>query len=410
MKAIKYIAFALLFVAGCTGHTADETFLIADKSEIFADGVNSVTFGVDFLGADVTAGSEIMVDGEPLEGNVFTTETAGRYTFTAVYDGIESLPVTITAREAVLTLSSQYRADGDVSHFTIRATYGTVDVSTDEGLVVTNGDGVSLERNAEGFYTVTTEGEEKVTIEATWNGHEASPLVVGQLKFYKRVGIMEFTGTWCTNCPEMESIIKTAVARDPGRSVMVAVHYADALALGYAETLIEMFKASALPAVSLDFGKSIVGTNATSANDMESRINDIVEAADPTCGLAVDVEMVENNAVATVRLLSSVPKNYGLAVMLTEDGVTGYAQNNGGTYEAGYVHGHVLRALWQNNIEGVQVEANGPEVQKTFTFDMTGYNPANCNIVVFATTNDGGLKLVNAVECAVGDSVDFEYE
>lgn len=411
MKSIRYITFfVLLLAAGCTGHTDDEVILNPNVHEFIADGVDEVVFAVDFMGENVTDEAEIMVGGVALEGSVFTTEAKGNYTFTAVYDGLESLPVTVVAREAKLVITTDSYVEGDVNNFKVIVTYGTVDVSTDPELAVTDGEGNPIGRDTDGYYTFTTEGEELKTIEAQWNGHEASPLTVGPQDFYKRVGILYFTGTWCTSCPTMAGYIKTAMSRYPDRGVLVAVHDKDDYKIDYTPAILAAFGASVLPAVTFDFGDLISGgvdhINATQVeNIMKLQVRNDSPAA---CGIAVETEVRDNNVVATVTLKAAETMEYGLAVMLTENNIVGYQLDNG-VDKTDYVHDQVLREVWQNNIKGVSlntVEA-GTQQEREATFSLANYNAENCNIVVFATS---GGRLLNTVECAVGESIGFKYE
>ncbi len=405
----------ILFSAACTGYTEDETVVRAEKVEIFADGHDAVAFTVDFAGQDVTGQAVVtnLTTGEVVEGNRFSTETPGTYRFTATYDGVDALPVTVTARKAELSLSTEYRADGDTKTFTFRALYGTLDVSLDDGLAIYENSGVALDRDADGYYRATTTGDEKRTFSGQWNGHSSAPITIGPVRFYKRVGILDFTGTWCSNCSDMAEYLGGAAMGYPDRMVMLAVHVNDKLAVSNANTLTTMFKANLLPAAVIDFGSPITGAN-TSASDMERRIREIVAANPARCGLAVSTT-VENGSVAVgVTLLSGETMDYGIAVALVEDGITGYPQMMpDGTTQADYVHDHTLRGFYQENVEGVKVGqvAAGSQVEKEFEFDLKGYDADRCSIVVFATSErNGKTVLLNAAECAVGKSIDVQYE
>lgn len=422
MKRIKYFAIfgAALLAAGCTGFTEDETILRADKLEIYADGQDAVTFAVEFAGTDATADAVIRnVDtGEVLEGNVFTTETPGTYNFAATHSGIDAIEsITVTAREALLVLSpasySEAETGDDMTRtFTIKAVYGTVDVSVDEELTVTHED-TALDRNGDGYYTITTVGNETKSLVGTWNGHTSSPFTVGPMRFYKRVGILEFTGTWCQYCSDMATYIKGVETEYPDRNVMVAVHHKDAMSVPYADALVTRFKAVALPTAVLDFGAPITNT-VTSTSDMTQRIRTMVEENPAPCGIAISTAVTGGKVDVTVGLLAAEAMQYGLAVALVENGMTGYPQMMPDKSEnKNYVHDHTLREFHASNIEGVSLGnlSAGEQAEREFSFDLKNYNATNCHIVVFATSGTGNnLTLQNAAECGVGESIDFEYE
>lgn len=419
MERVKYIGIlAALIAVSCTGYTEPEVSIEADRTEIFADGVDAVNLSVVFMGNNVTADAVIRnsTTGERLEGNVFTTRTPGAYGFVALYDGYESyLPVTVTAREASLVLSTlSYSEEGSgetlTRTFAFGALYGTLDVSRDEGLTITeSGSDEPLGKNAQGYYTVTTVGNEKKNIVGNWNGHTSLPLVAGPMRFYKKVGILEFTGTWCTWCPQLAGYIKDLETGYPDRNVMVAVHVNDALAVPYASSLVSRFKTAALPAAVLDFGDLVTNVT-TSASDLERRIREIVEGNPARCGIAIASSVADGRAFVTVRLLSAATMEYGMAVALVENGIVHeQVMPPGQPVNYQYVHDHTLREVYQNNIDGVPVGevAGGAQVERSFEFDLKDYNTQNCSIAVLATS---GGKLMNAAECALGESIDFRYE
>ena len=71
--------------------------LTADKTSLKANGVDAVTFTVTQEGNDVTNKSEIFVNGGKLNGNKFTTSTAGTYTVYAKKNNETSNEITLTA-------------------------------------------------------------------------------------------------------------------------------------------------------------------------------------------------------------------------------------------------------------------------------------------------------------------------
>lgn len=82
--------------------------LSADKTNISADGIDASTFTVKVDGA-VTS-EEVMIicleDNSVLEGNTFTTTTAGEYRFKASYKNFTSETVTITATAVEVPITS----------------------------------------------------------------------------------------------------------------------------------------------------------------------------------------------------------------------------------------------------------------------------------------------------------------
>ncbi len=443
---VAILCAAAAFLAACSG-TFDpddarnpETKLTADATAIFADGVQEVTFSVFHEGADVTAEAKITntATGEELTGNKFKTATPGDYTFSTVYNEIEAAPLKITAKEATLVLGADFEwaEDGTTRNFTLKASYGSIDESKSADLKVfetfTGGapevELTAANKNAEGYFFVTTTGENKRTFYAKWTHATKGELtseakIVGPFKFYKNVGIFYLTGTWCTYCPVMAGYIKEAAAIYPDRQVQISVHGnsrdPDPMATTYTHNLItSFFKQNTLPMASLDFGPVFPHT-VTNNEDMANRIRTLVEVGPAPCGIEIDATKIEGNTLtATVRLMTERNGSYGLMAALVESNIIGFTQTmpSGTPADPNYVHDHVLRKVADDgSVEGVPLGEvqGGKTVTRNFTFDLSGFNPANCTVVVFATTGSGfgtGLGMANAAECKVGQTLDFRYE
>ena len=74
------------------------------------------------------------------------------------------------------------------------------------------------------------------TFAATYDGYESEPLTVTAFvvqeegkDFFRRSLVLDFTATWCVNCPRMEAAFAAAMEARPGRLVPVSVHFVDAL-------------------------------------------------------------------------------------------------------------------------------------------------------------------------------------
>lgn len=91
--------------------------LTADKTSIYADGADAVTFTVTADGADVTSKAVISVGGLAMTGNVYKASAPGTYSFSAVYDGVTSntVKVDVLKRE---TVESQFVRHVAVWEFT----------------------------------------------------------------------------------------------------------------------------------------------------------------------------------------------------------------------------------------------------------------------------------------------------
>lgn len=125
MKRISHIisaALAAFCFMACEGQSEEQyPVLETDKEVIVADGEDVASFTVFYDGEDVTADAEIVClnDGSSLDGNSFSTTSAGMYRFEARYSDLVSEALAVTAEKKVEeTVVSQFRRKICVMEFT----------------------------------------------------------------------------------------------------------------------------------------------------------------------------------------------------------------------------------------------------------------------------------------------------
>ena len=134
------------FKVTATEPTKPILYLTADKQNIVADGTEVVTFTVTINGEDVTANSTItnLSNNTAIEGNTFTTDTIGEYTFEAKYEEYTSPQISVNATavpQKSLTLKAskmRIKADGE-EKVVFTAKYGDEDVTASCTLRTTTG-------------------------------------------------------------------------------------------------------------------------------------------------------------------------------------------------------------------------------------------------------------------------------
>lgn len=424
-KQIRYIAFFMLaaIAVSCKGHLdiAELELTAQDgRTTIVADGVDALTFRVEAYGEDVTADAVIKntATGEIVEGNTFSTTEVGEYTFVATYQEAVSNELKVTAKSAdvIIGVDKGGLATDGSEKATFIVTRGDDDFSANAELKIRNETtGDYLEMESDGYYRYALNGTDPAYFSAELGEMKSiNKIRVGQKGFYKKVAILEFTGTWCVNCPNMVTALNGSEEIFRDRSVIVAVHafFDDALKTEYGEYLAQnIFKFNTLPSLSLDFVRSItkVETPATLASETMR----MVDENRAVCGFAVSSTRSGNEVTLKVRLKSDEAKEYGIAVALLESGITGYPQLSPQGYDNNYVHNHTLRKFHDDNLYGTStgMVAAGAEIEKEFTFDITGFNADNCSFAVFAVDNQAVKPVVlNAVECKLGETMDYRYE
>jgi len=136
--------------------------LSADKGVFKSNGKEEITFTVKADDEVLTEGYVIKLKGEAdstLLGNVFSTKTAGAYSFYATYAGIESEAITITASEIVFIITAdtmQLKANG-LSKVELTAKLDGEDITSKTSFFYTDGD---EEKKLSGnIFTTEEEGE-----------------------------------------------------------------------------------------------------------------------------------------------------------------------------------------------------------------------------------------------------------
>ena len=121
-NVLRYLAAAMFAAFAACSDPVDqpvemEPVLSADKTLVYADGLDKARFTVTYDEEDVTARSKILVDGVTMKGNLFSASAPGKYVFKAVYNGRESNAVTVEAKP-VESMESRFVKNVAVFEFT----------------------------------------------------------------------------------------------------------------------------------------------------------------------------------------------------------------------------------------------------------------------------------------------------
>jgi len=170
--------------------------------------------------------------------------------------------------------------------------------------------------------------------------------------------VLDFTATWCVNCPRMHQALEDAQAARPGKIIPISVHFQDAMVCEDGQALISHFGVEAYPSAVANMDATTLIT-ATSKDLLLAKLDATVSAKKP-CTL----EATKADGGVTVRVTAAEAGAYTLSVALLEDGIvaaqTGASEN--------YVHDNVFRGFLQENLLGDalgQLEA-GQAVERSF--------------------------------------------
>ena len=261
-------------------------------------------------------------------------------------------------------------------------------------------DGTDLEGNV---FAPTEAGEWSFV--ATLDGAESEPLAVTAIEiadegkdFFRRSLVLDFTGTWCVNCPKMEAAIEETMEARPGRIVPVSVHcmsvdpmYVKPLS----DDLVRKFGVKAYPSAVVDLDPESLIT-AQSPELLQSHIDRLLEARGPAAGIRVESTVNEGGYTLKAEMKAVRDGTYVLAVLVLEDGTV--AAQTGGTTD--YVHNNILRS-WTEG-ESLNVKEGD-----TASCDFTGTVTAKSRFVVLVL-RDGLVD--NVIGCTAGGSVEWQYE
>lgn len=379
LKRLSYI-FALLAFAACSGTVDPDAQepdvpagnpmeevpegvlrIFADKTEITADGNETVTFTVMFGKEDVSTAQTLVLlrefGGEVKRSkaaNKFSTVTAGTYSFTAEY-----------------YYGGKYYTDNSV---------------TVEAKPYFSGETKAYERRVLGVY---------------------------------------FTSTGCTSCPAATKGIKNLQEANPGMISVAAFHshmagVTDPMTIQ--ETSVFNAVLGGFQGLPRLFWNMRKGTEFIGPT-FDQGLAEEIASYEPQCGVSVKTEqlpdaydgMPEDHIAPyqiKVGITSNIPAVYRYLVFVVEDGIVAEQTGN-----RDYVHNNVVRAVLTSE-KGDKINDNlplttGVEVTAAKTLEISPeWNRDNIRIIVAATTSsDGGYTFVanNVAECKLGESVSYQY-
>lgn len=288
---------------------------------------------------------------------------------------------------------------GETASFTVYS--GAEDV-TEYATIRNLTDDTVLEGNVfapagEGEWTFVAEYEGLLSEELT-----VTAFVVAEegKDFFRRSLVLDFTGTWCVNCPKMDAAIEEAMAARPGRIVPVSVHCmaVDPMYLKpTSDNLVKRFGVKAYPSAVVDLDpESLIST--TSSELLLSHVDRLLESRGVSAGIRIESTLDGENLSVTVEAKAVQDGEYALSIILLEDGII--AKQTGADDGENHVHNNVLRQ-WEDGDPITLKE------EETATLSLTATVSGKYRIV--AVVSRGGL-VDNVVSCTAGASADYQFE
>ena len=209
-----------------------------------------------------------------------------------------------------------------------------------------------------------------------------------------------FGGTWCVNCPKMEAAIEEAMEARPGRIVPVSVHclsidpmYVKPLS----DDLSKRFEINnSCPSVVVDLDPESLFFESSPAL-LQSHIDRLLEARGPAAGVRIESEVDGDRFSVKAEMRIVRDGDYTLSILELEDGIV--AKQTGGSEN--HIHNNVLRS-WTECFSATGMK-EGDTGHATISKPLSG-SPRFVALVIRNGIVD------NVVTCALGASVDWQYE
>jgi len=360
----------LSWIVSCTGKQEDEPVtenlkVILSSNVIQANGIDEVTFSVEYEGIDVTSESVIYSAEDGSEADLpdmkFSTETPGSYSFYAVYNSMKSETVTLSALESTMP-----------------------------------------------------EIPEDPQPEST--------------DFFRRALVIQFTGVGCSFCPSSDAAFERLSENYGNNYVLVACHSRENTdPAWYGGPLKNVLETDDItPFVNVDMDNALShsgGTDASGLNALTSEYRFLVASAieqrPAKAGIAATTAYSADNVIVTMSLKVAETAEYKVGAWLLEDDIFGSQLNGTGISGNFDMHDNCLRYAdytgqgSRADYTGVSLGTVNAGETAEYTFVIkteSGWNIENCHLALFVSTEeDGHFYVNNAVSCGIGETVAYEY-
>lgn len=205
--------------------------------------------------------------------------------------------------------------------------------------------------------------------------------------------VLDFTATWCVNCPRMHEAIEEAMAERPGEIIPLCIHFQDDFVCDDGKALIAKFGVQAYPSAVVDLDASTL-TTATSKDLLLAKIDACKALRKASCALVITPEETNDGISVSVKVTAAAEGTYRLCVARTRSGVQ--APQTGGSET--YVHNDIFLGFLQEEIDGAPLGTLAPGESATWTGNLIPERPDD-RLVAFVLDEDGRVN--NAVTSGI---------
>lgn len=228
-------------------------------------------------------------------------------------------------------------------------------------------------------------------------------------RFERNVCVMEFTGQWCSYCPDGAQLLEFLVSDIyPGQVIALAFHNDDEFAIPEEAVMKKEFEIVDYPSYLTDMRESGTLSGSGCRLSIETSLYESLTHS----SVAIASQVAEGVCKVDAKLFSEKSMEYRMAAYAVEDRIVAWQTSSGNSRNENYVHRHVVRKVLSESIHGDAlglVEAD-QEKEHSFGFSIDpAWNLENMSVVVLSIDRNGHVN--NAAQCALnGGSVEYEMK
>lgn len=243
----------------------------------------------------------------------------------------------------------------------------------------------------------------------------------GNTSFNHRILLLQHTGTYCSNCPNLMTSLKALSELDEyaSRYQHVAAHsYNETGDPAYSQAaanLSQAFCSGYYPELTFNLTKENTGTSL--AVSTITGIIDQLHKETADVGIAAAAGLTDNTLGVNVQIKAAKAGQYRIAVWVLEDGIRG--KQEGASEDWMNTHNNAVRAMTGNTLnmriygEKMGELQVGQTAAKSFSVALEeAWKAENCKVLVLvnAAGSDGRYDLANCILCPIGGVVTYDYK
>ena len=243
----------------------------------------------------------------------------------------------------------------------------------------------------------------------------------GNTSFNHRILLLQHTGTYCSNCPNLMTSLKALSEMDEYASKYqhVAAHSynedGDPAYSQAAANLSQAFCSGYYPELTFNLTRENTGTSL--AVSTITGIIDQLHKESADVGIAASAGLSGNAVGVNVQVKAAKAGQYRIAVWVLEDGIRG--KQEGATDDWMNTHENAVRTMAGNTLnlriygEKMGELQPGQTAEKSFSVSLDeSWKAENCKVLVVVNEAgaDGRYDLANCALCPIGGTVTYDYK